>query len=193
MNEEVKQFLLFLLVSLLMTGMALAGLVVIRNKTEERLAELEEEAKKAVVVPDYQKLARNSLLYLKSEKENLTVGEMINLEVMIQSKGETVDGVEFVLAYNPELINIGEPIPGAFFSLYPLMEVNPDKGTVRIIALRSPDESNSLNEAVLVTLPVSVLKKGRGEFKFDREKSHIVAYAGQEILQDLGSLTLSID
>ena len=193
MNEEVKQFLLFLLVSLLMTGMALAGLVVIRQKTEEKLAELEEEAKRIAMVPDSQKLRRNSLLYLKTEKENLTVGEMVNLQIVIQSKGETVDGVEFILAYNPELISIGEPILGSFFSLYPLKEVDSDKGTVRIIALRAPEEMNSLNEEVLVTLPVSILKKGRAEFRFDQEKSHIVSYAGQEILQEARLLTLNIE
>jgi len=193
MNEDLKQFLLFLLVSLLITGMGLFGLVVIKNKTEERLAELEKEAKEIVMIPDTHKLTRRSLLYLEIEKENLTVGEMIDLKVVIQGEGETVDGVEFVLAYNPKLISIGDPIPGSFFSLYPLTEVNPDKGTVRIIALRAPDENNSLSEAVLVTLPVSVLKKGREEFKFDKEKSHIIGYAGQEILQEVGSLTLNIE
>jgi len=139
---------------------------------------------------------RAASLYLETERPSYGLGEAFNLQVKVRTAGqkeETIDGVEFILNYDPRLVQIGEPLPGDFFSLYPQKKVNPERGQVRLVALQSFQESKTLVEETVVFLPVMPLQKGELEFSFVKERSHLAAYGGQDILQEAPSLLIKLE
>ncbi len=130
---------------------------------------------------------------LKTDKTSYGVQETFNLQVLVSSDGKQVDGAEFLLTFDPKLIQIGTLKPGTFFSLYPQKIVDNEKGTVRVAALQKPDASKILNQEILITLPVTGVASGQAIFNFVKEKSHIAGYGGQELLKEVVPLTITVD
>ena len=142
-----------ILVIVILTGIGLGGWLFVNKQTKEKLGELEKETrtvgKKGVALaspksrkinlPDRPRVEKNSSLYLQADKEIYTAGESFELKVIINGQGQVVDGAEFVLSFDPKLIEIGEPVIGSFFSIYPQKIVYPEKGTVRVIGLKGSD------------------------------------------------------
>ena len=50
-----------------------------------------------------------------------------------------------------------------------------------------------LNQEIVVTLPVTGLKRGKVSFDFDKENTFIAAYGGQDLLQKATPLTVVIE
>lgn len=140
-----------------------------------------------------QTITKTSSLYLKSDTDTYTNGATVNLQVIIQGKGEKVDGAEFILNYDSKLVSIGVLTTGTFFSLYPQKTVNAEKGTVRVIALQKPDENKSCNEEVIVNFPVTLLQKGQVSLSFAKDKAHIAGYGGKELLEETIPLTITVN
>lgn len=131
--------------------------------------------------------------YLKPASNSYTVGQTMNIAVMVNARGQAVDGAEFLLKFDPKVVTVGLPITGQFFSIYAQKNVDIEAGTVRVIALQKPEENKTLNEEVLITLPITFLQKGLVTFTFDQTKSHIAGYGGKELLEEITPLTITVN
>lgn len=191
----------------------IGGYLFINQQTKKELGELKtkvkiekQEARKVketfppplassrrILPPNRSKMKKKATLFLKTEKNSYSLGENFNLLVKIKAKGYVVDGVEFILNYNPQQIKISQPILGNFFSLYPQKSVDKQKGQVRVIALQKASENKPLNEEIVVTLPVVSLQKGTVNFSFNKEKTHIAGYGGQDLLKEAIPLIIKIE
>ena len=203
---SIKKILSFSLIIIIFAGIGAGGYYFINQQTQKRLAELEKESRtevkkeavfspspREIIPPGHSKAEKNSSFYLETDKEKYNVGDSFNLMVMVDAQGAVVDGAEFVLNYDPGLVEFGEPALGLFFSLYPQKTVDLEEGKVRVIALQGLDENKSLNQAIVVSYPVTARQKGKVNFEFDKEKTHIAGYGGQELLQKTTSLTIIIE
>lgn len=202
---NLKQNLVTILTITLILALGVGGYFLVVNYTQKRLGQLEQEAltdqdseattsqTREITLPEQPQAKQNSSIYLQAEKENYVLGETFNLLVMVKSEGEVIDGVEFILEYDPQTISIGEPELGTFFSLYPQKEVDQEKGTIRLAAIQSPDEHKELNEEIIVSLPITTLKSGTTILTFIKDKTHIAAYGGQDLLGKEENLTLKVE
>ncbi|GAF96166.1 unnamed protein product, partial [marine sediment metagenome] len=137
MNKAV----LFILTLLVFIGIGVGGYYFINQQMQKKLEELETEVKttgeakqvvkeettekRNIILPDQPKVEKNSSFFLKTDKETYTVNESFNLDVIVKAPGAVIDGAEFVLNYDPQLVEAGELISGSFFSLYPQKKVDP--------------------------------------------------------------------
>lgn len=149
--------------------------------------------RKIVNLPSEPKAEKKSSLYFQTDKKTYQQGEAFNLVVYVQAKGEVVDGVEFVLNYDPKLVKVGQLKTGSFFSLYPQKKVDSQKGQVRLIALQKPNENKKLNQEIVISLTVTALQKGTVKFNFIKNRSHIAAYGGQDLLEEAKPLSITIN
>lgn len=213
-----KKIILTSIALIIILAIAIGGYVFINQQAKKELGQLTKESRTAsslkdfvsqtkpvqeikealpkqrvISLPSQPKAEKKSSFSLKTDKSNYLVGESFNLTVLVNAQGEVVDGVEFILNYDPKKVEIGQPILGSFFSLYPQKQVDSQKGEVRVIALQKPTENKSLNQAVVVTLPITTLQKGKANFSFVRDKTHIAAYGGQDLLKEAVNLSITIE
>ncbi|OGD53599.1 hypothetical protein A3J78_00310 [Candidatus Beckwithbacteria bacterium RBG_13_35_6] len=194
--------------------LALIGYLYINNQTKTRLTSLKELDKTLPTAPqpssmadksypqlkaktgtflNYPQAEKRSLLTLATAKTSIKPGESFELIVKLNAAGEVVDGVEFILKYDPRLLTAAEEVgEGSFFTIYPQKEVNNQEGSLRVIALQSPDDNKTLNEEVVVTFLMRALSRGSANLNFDLDKTHVAAYGGQELLKQAMPLTLTI-
>ncbi len=181
MNSKIKSMLKFLLPGGLLLILGLTLWFLIREKNSGKTVKFEEKAEKEMTI------------YLMTDEENLVVGEKFKLFVYIEGEGAVVDGVEFILNYDPQTIRWEKIEEGNFFSLYPQKTISESNGQVRVIALQNPGETKSLTKEMVVVLSGEGLKKGETSFDFDLSKTHAAGYGGQELLRQTKPLTIKID
>lgn len=164
---------------------------------KQKLLELE-KAKQAgpevreIVIADKQEEKKASI-FLKTETEEFGVNRPFSLDVMVKADNKKVDGAEFLLTFDPTLISLAEPVAGSFFTLYPQKVVDSEAGTVRVVAVQEPNQDKVLNEEILVSFIVMPLGRGEVTFDFDKSKTHIAGYGGQDLLGIISPLTIKIE
>lgn len=202
--NKIKNIILFLLVLVFLALLSWGGYNLIQKATNQELTRLAQESrtieepslpleKKEFEISDQKTIAREANIYLVSERDQVNTGEIFNLEIWLNGQGQVVDGAEFLISFNSELVKLEEPELGSFFSLYPFKKVDNQKGEARVIALQDVDGNKNLEEELMVKFRVTALKKGEASFTFDLEKTHIACCAGQELLKEAVPLTIKID
>ncbi len=197
-----------LLTFVIIIGLGLVGYLFIDQQTKKELEQVERRVgpapsvtkvvtetprPKTVNVSGAATQAKeNGSLYFMSNKTSYLVGESFNLSVLVNGQGEIVDGVEFIVNFDPSMISVGELTTGAFFSLYPQKVVDNQAGTIRVIAMQKPIENKVLATVEVVSIPVTLLGKGNVTLSFDSEKTHIGAYGGQDLLKEARPLTINV-
>jgi len=144
-------------------------------------------------IPSQPKVEGQASFTISADQTDYNIGETFNLTIVVKANGEKVDGAEFLLTYDPQAVEVGSLQLGSFFSLYPQKKVDQAAGQVRIIALQKQDQTRPLDQAVLITLPVTGLKSGLASFTFVKDKCHIAAYGGQDLLKEAAPLTIEIN
>lgn len=139
------------------------------------------------------KLEKKGRLFLQVAEKKVKSGNTFIIECFADGKGEIIDGVEFIINFDPNLIEIKEIIEGEFFSLYPQKLVDKDKGQIKVIALQKTEEEKKLSWEKVVSFKAVALKEGVVDFNFVLEKSHFAAYGGQDLLAEAVSLTIEIN
>lgn len=200
MMKKILIIIAALLIVLIVGG---GGYFLFSKQLKKNLKQLNRELVKQEAKPslkpreiklaDQPKVEPQTSFYFKTDKTTYKVGEIFEIKIYINALGEKVDGAEFVLQYDPQLIEVDQPKLGTFFSLYPQKIVDPQKGTVRIIALQKPSENKNLNEELMVTLSVNPKQSGTINFSFVKEKTHIAGYGGQELLKEANPLTIIVE
>jgi len=128
---SIKKILSFTLIIIILAGIGGGGYYFITQQTKKKLAELEKETSivekrdtvskrtadkrevpisspRSIILPNQPEVEGKSSFYLKTNKESYNIGESFNVSVVVEAQGEVVDGVEFLLNYNPEIIKIDE-------------------------------------------------------------------------------------
>lgn len=190
MNEEVKLAFWLSLIMILLLAFGSVGWFYIQQRTERQLTQLEAEVKTAKEV---ERVEPKAALFLEKDKESFGLGEIFELEVVVDGKGEMIDGVEFVLIYDPEAVEVRGIESADFFSLYPQKTIDPSQGLVRVVAIQGPAENELLGKESAAALTLVGLKIGQSELRFAKEKTHVAAYGGQDLLKEASSLTLNIN
>jgi hypothetical protein len=144
-------------------------------------------------LPNIEEVNTSGAISIIASKQKYRVNEQINLQVVVNVDNKVIDGAEFELKYNPQLIRIDELQQGTFFPLYPKKDIDVDRGTIKLIALQNPGENNSASELVLATIQATALDKGTADIQFVKEKTHLAGYGGQELLEKLENLSLIIE
>ena len=196
--------MLFLLILLFLAGLGWGGYTLIQKLTTKELERLAQESrtqetesaleKREFEISGQPKAAREASFFLTSEKEEVKVGESFNLQVWVNGQNEIVDGAEFIIHFDPSLVEIDEPQLGAFFSLFcPFKKVDQEQGEIRVVALQDLEENKTLGEELVVEFLGTGLKKGQIDFTFDLERTHIACCGGQELLKEAVPLIIKID
>lgn len=210
MTEKVKKAFIPTLIIVLIVILGIGGYVFISQQTKKKLLEQEGQLKpsagpvekqypesepREISVPGQPKADKAASLSLRPayEKASYAVGEVFNLNVEVDGGSEVVDGVEFILNFDPNLVELGQPVDGGFFYLYPKKEADNEKGQVRVAAVQGADENRQLGKAVVVVLPVTTLGQGKVNFSFVKEQSHVAAYGGQDLLDKAIGLEVTIE
>jgi len=71
---------------------------------------------------------------LTSENETLKVGETFSLSLSLDSGDFTIDAVDLILSYDPELFKAQKITPGTVFDLYPIKQIDNQQGQVQLSA-----------------------------------------------------------
>jgi len=161
-------------------------------KTKEPTKQQTPLKKEKFNIPDIQAVESNSKISLQTTKKTYAKSEPINIQVVIESDNKIIDGAEFELKYNPSQIKIENINEGTFFPLYPKKDINSQKGTIRLIALQDAGDNKTVDNIILSTIQAKALKKGTVQLQFVKNKTHLAGYGGQELLQNINNLTLTI-
>ena len=185
---NIKKYIFPVLTILMIIGTGI-GIYVLFKIESKPVIKQEEK-----LIPEIPQLDKSSSIYLQSDNSSYSRGETFNINVIVSSsKRDIADGVEFVLTYDPEIIQIQEIIQGPFFSIYPLKQIDNEKGEVKVMALQGANENKPLNEEIIVTLSIAPLQSGQTDFDFIKDKTHIAGYGGQDLLENIVGLSLEIE
>lgn len=202
--NKMKKTILYLLVLIFLIGLGWGGYTLIQKLTNQELERLAQESstqeepsldldKREFEISGQPKAAQEAGFYLAAEKESIKTGENFKLQIWVNGQDQVVDGAEFLIQFNPELVKIDESQLGSFFSLYPFKKVDQEQGEIRVIALQDIEEDKVLGKELVAEFLVTGLNKGEVEFAFDLAKTHIACCAGRELLKEAAPLTIKID
>ncbi|MFC1711427.1 cohesin domain-containing protein [Patescibacteria group bacterium] len=210
MSKKKLNPILGTIITIVVLALATASYIYINQETKKKLKdqklETSSQASPSSVIdkrfpsseprvldlPNQKQAEKAAVLSLETGVETVNVGQAFNLQVVINAQGELVDGVEFRLNYDPNVFNVGDPVVGTFFSLYPQKSVDGKNGEIKVVALQATDESKPLYEETVITFPVTVLTKEVSGFVFQQDKTLVAAYGGQDLLKEALDLELTV-
>jgi len=93
-----------------------------------------------------QPLKRQAILSLTSNKKEYLVNEGIIIDIYLDSQGNLVDGVDAVLRYDPQFLQLQDKKSfldtyGSVFSSFPGIQIDEAVGEIKISAITSPGRS----------------------------------------------------
>lgn len=144
------------------------------------------------VVKNKKTAVNKTVMFLESPEKTYNIGEEFSINVYADANGEIVDGIEFVLEYDPQKVSLKNPADGRFFTTYLKNEIDNIKGSVKFIALQGVDVEEKMNKVLLASYTVEPLQAGTIEISINEQKSSVAAYGGQELLGEVESLTISL-
>ena len=105
---------------------------------------------------------------LVSDATSYKVGDNIDLTVLFEAKGKKLDGADFVLIYNPEILNAIGFSEGKAFSIFPRKDIDNEKGTVKVTALDSTSkEQFGAEKVTLGVIQMQAKSAGTATVNFD--------------------------
>jgi hypothetical protein len=139
-----------------------------------------------------QELPVETTISVQSPSEVVTVGQAVTLQI-IAASDQAVDGVEFVLTYDPTLLSNVSMTKGTTFSTFIREEVNGESGRISVGMIANPGETVTLGaNTVLVTITGTAARPGEAVFSFEQNRTMVAAGGGQNILKNTRGLSLMI-
>ncbi len=124
-------------------------------------------------------------LSLSPSSGTYAVGNSFNLNVDIIISGESVDGVEAVLSFDPTVLQVNSITTGSLFSSYPSKTYDNSAGTISIAALAEIGVPITQGGSI-ATITFEGIAQGTTEVTFDSEGSDISeSETSNEILQSV--------
>jgi len=130
---------------------------------------------KSEAIPETEKTKsaaeKGVILELFSPKNEYKTGEIIKVEVQLDSGDELVEGVDILLYYNPNFLKLKTEngflnTSESIFSTFPSPKVNIKKGEIIFSALASPPKGNFKGKGKIATLTFEAIKKGETTIEF---------------------------
>lgn len=201
--DNKKVVSIFIVVGLMVLVMGLVVIYYLWPKNQQKtktlvsttiaspITEIPPASPKEIIIPNQKKAEMTTRLTITPSKNTAQVSETINLQIILETPDQIIDGTEFVLSFKPEQVTIGEILKGEYFKLYPVKNIDQEKGTIKVVALN--DSKEVLNkEAIVATVPATFREQGEISFKFLQDKCHVAGYGGQELLKEAVSLTITV-
>lgn len=125
------------------------------------------------------------------------VGEKILVQARLLTGGNPVDAADFILRYDPKVLSLSKNdiTAGKIFTDYPLIDVDEEKGTVKLSGTAS-DES-FIGIGIMAELNFSAKGIGKTSISLEYQKgdtkdSNIVDSKGEDILERVQNLEVEI-
>lgn len=156
---------------------------------------------------------RKVALSLTSDKNEYHIGDIAKISVLIDTLGRKTPGVDIILAYNPEFLEISGKIKSKIkgkekvkpedyldisssrFDTFPYMSIDLDKSLISFSALMLPLQDFQ-GSGEIASLNFKTLKSGATQVKFIFERKSTtdsnVAFAGKDILTSVKDLEINI-
>lgn len=138
------------------------------NEINDEISE-KEEIQKGLEIPE--RLAGEAVLSLVSSQSACQKGEIVTVEIYLDSKGHLVDGVDVILNYPPQDLQL-EYMDSVFldesdsvFGIFPSPTVNQENGQIVFSALSVPGKSFQ-GKGKIASLKFEAEKAGETEIKF---------------------------
>lgn len=116
-------------------------------------------------------------LFINPSRKNVKVGENFTLDVVFQTKGKILDGVDAIIRFDPAIItaegDVSHPISvavGSHFDSYPRQEVDNEVGVIKVSGYSPKDLSPVSTATSLFTINFQAKKKGTTNVTIDFER-----------------------
>ncbi|HEY4695039.1 MAG TPA: cohesin domain-containing protein [Candidatus Nanoarchaeia archaeon] len=121
----------------------------------------------AILAPKFSSVWASKLI-LNPPFSNVEEGKDLEVEIVLQSDGERVDGVDVSLMYDADYLELKELREGGFFGTYPIKQ--DESGKLKLTALAPKDGVEVFGDVVVANLIFEVLDSGQTKLSFDFEK-----------------------
>ncbi len=142
-------------------------------------------------------------LSLSSDLEEITVGQIFDVEIMVSTAGQSSNGVDLVLKYDPTMV---EPVgsandsftPGDIYSEYLGYNLDSEKGIFRVSGISGISGSGFSGDGTFGVLQFRALGSGATEFSVEHQlgqtaDSNVInSKTTQDLLVDVSNLEVDI-
>lgn len=104
---------------------------------------------------------------LEGDAKTYKVGEAIDVSVVFEAPGKSLDGTDVVLHFDPKVINALGFAPGTYFGLTPRKDIDNKSGTVVVTSLSTEATKPASNKVTLGIVHFQAVKEGTTEISFD--------------------------
>lgn len=139
---------------------------------------------------------QKAILRLTTKDSQIKVGDLVKVDVELDTQDKSVDGVDVILNYNPVLLENNRLEPGQIFSNIMTNQVDQETGIIKFSALSKPEQTFK-GTGILATLEFKALKAGTTFIDFDFQEDSTeetnVAGQGKDILKTVENLEINIE
>ncbi len=113
--------------------------------------------------------ATGALLSFSPAQKITKVGEELDIELYLDTKGIKTSGTDVLVSYDPAVVEVLEVRPGLLYQKYPLNEIDVAGGKIGFSAVAEPPKTFS-GKGVLAYLKLKALKTGTATFSIEFTK-----------------------
>ncbi len=107
-------------------------------------------------------------LSLVADAKSYKVGDNVELTVLFEAKGKRLDGADFVILFDPNVLTAIGFSEGKSFNIYPRKDIDNEKGVVKVTALDSTSNvPYGADKIVFGVLQMQVKSAGSTRVNFD--------------------------
>lgn len=136
--------------------------------------------------------AKTATLTITSDKNSYQVGDQFEAILLIETS-VIPDGVQFVAVYDNNLLSDVRLEQVNTFGSFVTAKVEPERGEIKAIFIRNPQEEPNLSSPLALLKITGVFgSSGTLSITFVNDKTQVAAAGGQDILQSVSGLTVTI-
>jgi hypothetical protein len=135
-----------------------------------------------LVVPSFSSVLATTLK-LDPDNTNVAEGKDLIVDIVLSGKDEQIDGVDALVSYDVNYLELKDIKNGSFFGNYPVK--SDDNGEVRVTAFAPKEGVKVFDDVVVATLTFEILDSGDTKLDFVFEKgstkdSNVAGHANGE-------------
>lgn len=161
---KAPKFPYLLVCVVVLSVILIIAMLIFQKRGTEEVSE-DNETKETVEYECYGKL------YMESNAETVKVDDDIIVDVYVDTDTCNIDGVDAVILYNDNLLEISDISEGGDFSTYPLLQEGDN--SIRISGLAEVDEPLTGN-LKLAVIKIKAKQKGEAKLAFEFEEDSTV-------------------
>lgn len=134
-----------------------------------------------------------------SDAKSYKIGDNVELTVVFEAKGKKLDGADFVLLFDPNVLTALGFSEGKSFNIYPRKDIDNERGMVKVTALDSVSTvAYGADKVALGVLQMQAKSAGTSPVNFDfsagetNKTTLIEQGTSQNILGDANGITIKV-